>query len=435
MNQKARKLLFILSFCPFLGTQALADAFHYKNILVGERAAGLGGAFTAISDDPSGVFHNPAGLIFSMENYFSLSANGYVFSTTEYQEIVGSQNYTYTSQGLVPVFFGISQNLGKGKIAFAMVVPNSDFLDQEDTIIALSTSPDRANTLKRKVFRQDLTYVAGPAYARELFKNFTFGFSLLGFARFDRAIDNQLIIFNPLEGDDLKEGRYFIQNTHFTRAAYGLTPKLGIQFMPLPKWSLGLTADMPINLSGSQSGQQIATQFNNEERKPAELDGTFDKDIQTGEWNNIAFAVPTPFNLALGSAYFLSKDLLVTGDVFWHSESNQLDAGADFVTASTFNWALGTEYYLSPSWALRLGAYSDNANTPTLSSALQNQNDHVNLLGGTLSVSFMQPGSSVTLGGGYSRGTGQGQAIGGTAAIQTVVQQNLMFYFAGSYQL
>ena len=42
---------------------ALADDGHYQNFLVGERAAGMGGAFTAIANDPSGTYYNPAGLV------------------------------------------------------------------------------------------------------------------------------------------------------------------------------------------------------------------------------------------------------------------------------------------------------------------------------------------------------------------------------------
>ncbi|MBN1960924.1 MAG: hypothetical protein JW841_08250 [Deltaproteobacteria bacterium] len=41
---------------------ALADDAHYQDFLVGGRALGLGGAFTSIADDPSGIYYNPAGL-------------------------------------------------------------------------------------------------------------------------------------------------------------------------------------------------------------------------------------------------------------------------------------------------------------------------------------------------------------------------------------
>jgi hypothetical protein len=39
-----------------------ADDTHYQDFLVGEHALGIGGAFTAIADDASAAFYNPAGL-------------------------------------------------------------------------------------------------------------------------------------------------------------------------------------------------------------------------------------------------------------------------------------------------------------------------------------------------------------------------------------
>ena len=42
------------------GGTALADQFHYNNVLVGTRSVGMGGAFGAVSDDASGVYYNPA---------------------------------------------------------------------------------------------------------------------------------------------------------------------------------------------------------------------------------------------------------------------------------------------------------------------------------------------------------------------------------------
>ena len=45
-----------------LSPPARADDNHYQNFLVGERAASIGGAYTALSDDASGAYYNPAGL-------------------------------------------------------------------------------------------------------------------------------------------------------------------------------------------------------------------------------------------------------------------------------------------------------------------------------------------------------------------------------------
>ena len=64
-------LVFILAF----STAAWADSYHYKNLIVGDRASGMGGAYTAISDDPSGLYYNPAGIVYSQGTNVSASAN------------------------------------------------------------------------------------------------------------------------------------------------------------------------------------------------------------------------------------------------------------------------------------------------------------------------------------------------------------------------
>jgi len=38
--------------------------FHFDSVRVGERAAALGGAYAALSQDTAGLFYNPAGIAF-----------------------------------------------------------------------------------------------------------------------------------------------------------------------------------------------------------------------------------------------------------------------------------------------------------------------------------------------------------------------------------
>src|SRR3990172_2529925 len=60
-------------------TEVMADEYHYNNILIGDRAAGMAGAYTAISDDPSGLYYNPAGIVFAPRRSFSASVNAYQY--------------------------------------------------------------------------------------------------------------------------------------------------------------------------------------------------------------------------------------------------------------------------------------------------------------------------------------------------------------------
>jgi long-subunit fatty acid transport protein len=418
--------------CLLASAAAFADEFHYKNVLVGERAAGLGGAFTAISDDPSAIYYNPAGLVFSLENYFSLTANGYSVTKEKYRDVAPDLDYTYSSSTLIPVFFGFTQAFGRTKFAFGVVVPNSDLLDQDDVVSGISAQPSQANVIRRRFFRQDTTYLAGPAFAREIAPNLTVGVSVLGFARLDKAIDNIQVIFNPATaGAPLETGRYRDIATYQDRNVYGLFPKLGVQYMPAPKWSVGLTLSRRLNLAGNGK-QKINESRTDATGVPVAFTGSFKDDKILSESGDLGFEVPTVTTLSMGTAYFLTRGLLVSGDLDIHGPDTEY---FNYPVKTTVNWSLGGEYYVTESFAARAGVYSNNANTFHLSPGGVNQSPHVDLIGLTVGLSLFKPGSSLTVGASYASGKGQGQAFFGNPTIHEIESYNATVYFTGSYQL
>ena len=68
-----------LALLLLLGTSAHADFFNGRNLLLGERASLLGGAFTALSDDATAGYYNPAGLVQAPGFTVSASADVYAF--------------------------------------------------------------------------------------------------------------------------------------------------------------------------------------------------------------------------------------------------------------------------------------------------------------------------------------------------------------------
>ena len=91
----------LFTFCFFHNNQLMAGGlssvdFNYINDHFGDRATGLGGAYTAISDDPSGAYYNPAGIVFAFDNQISLSVNSYKYKHIEpFIRVVGFQYHLY----------------------------------------------------------------------------------------------------------------------------------------------------------------------------------------------------------------------------------------------------------------------------------------------------------------------------------------------------
>lgn len=405
-----------------------ADDLHYRDIIIGERAAGLGGAYIAISDDPSGIWHNPAGIMFSFENYFSLSANAYTETSEVYKQTIASGDYKYTSSSLVPSFFGFTQNLGKHKWGFAIVVPNSDSIDQDDFQGNISTTAGAPSSFLRKFSKQNTTTCIGPAFATELIKNFTFGVS--GFLTYhsDRTIDNQLVLYNA---DNLNKEKYFIQNTSYTKKIFSFLPKLGIQYMPMTNLSIGAVYSKKMHISGEKKLKQYRTALDSN-NVPVDNNYNLGHDLYNPDAASTSAVDISSNEIGLGLAYYPNKQFLLSSDFYYYTDDSSYK---EHQVKSTWNWSVGTEYYFSESSAIRAGFYTNNANTPVLSNQLTDQATHVDMNGLTLSYSFLSSGSSFTIGGIYSSGNGKGQAIGGTTRQQEVIKTSTTVYLTGSYQM
>jgi uncharacterized protein UPF0164 len=98
--------------------RARADDSNFRPYVVGGRAAGMGGAFTALSDDGSGPYYNPGGLAFVRRSQLSLSGS-------VYGVVAGTQADAHTATDV-----GINVSYGSG----TDLVPNNlDFSDLKPT--------------------------------------------------------------------------------------------------------------------------------------------------------------------------------------------------------------------------------------------------------------------------------------------------------------
>jgi hypothetical protein len=96
---------------------------------------------------------------------------------------------------------------------------------------------------------------------------------------------------------------------------------------------------------------------------------------------------------------------------------------------------VGAEYYLDARLPLRMGVFTNRAATPALSESAVNQDTHVDFYGGSAGLSFVSPGSSLSMSFQYSAGNGESQIISNTTAVQKVVGNQLSVFFSGAYQL
>lgn len=401
-----------------MSVTAMADEFHYNNILIGDRASGMGGAYTAISDDASGLFYNPAGIVYVTDRNFSASVNAYNYQIKTYDNVISGQPFVRKSSALLANYFGIVKPVGNVKIGFSYAVPDSVNEDLSQTVTNVtSASGNYDYTLNLN--NRDNTYNYGPSLAMAINNDLAVGMTLYVHQRDTLIIQNNYLAF--------ANGTNQWKNSYFKLSELGVKPILGVSWSPIEKISLGVTVSKVILLKSDASLQTTCwdtAKLNCDINNPGTLS------IQTPSIAAINTNRQYPTRFAMGAAYFASKELLLSADVTYHTAVSDPVYGDK---VSTVDVALGTEYYLSKKWAMRAGLFSNVANTPPIVAGVTNIEEHINLYGGSLSFTRFTGDSSVTFGGNINYGVGQSQIGTSNAEVQSARTFGWSMFLSSSY--
>lgn len=430
--KSALVLFFLLTSHVSRLTPVFADEYHYNNILIGERASGMAGTYTAVSDDTAGLYYNPAGIVYGMARNISGSVNAYHITQKHYKGVIGGYGWKREASALMPNFFGIIQPLGRFKIGFSYAVPDSMQEDQDQTFydLQLSKKVEAYNPgvkISRYIINfnnDDNTYNFGPSIATEITKDLSAGVTIYIHQRKAQLIFNQFV-------NASNDGYEWINN-YYEINELGIRPVLGLMWSPAKKISLGLAMSKTILFdSDTKSQRTYRLEGINIDTND---DGTSD--------TNILFTKPDlkttdkkrkyPLATTIGAAYFVSDSLLFSGDFSYYTKSGN-DIFPDHKKEATWNAAIGTEYYMSKSLALRAGVFTNRANTPELKTGKSGQPEHIDLYGGSLSLGLFARNSSISLGSAYSYGTGKAQVVEGSTAIQDTKMQSWTIFLSSTY--
>ena len=390
------------------GAAAQADTYHYNNILIGDRAAGMGGAYSAIADDPSGLYYNPAGIAHADGASLNGSVNAYSNTFSEYKNVFGGKSWKRVSSGLIPNFFGLIQPFAGGMAGFSVVVTDAvaDDQDQHFSNFTPTGGSDPAKDYYVNDFyinfnNQDTTYNIGPSFAFKLRDDLALGVSLYGHYRKQQFILNQQVY--------RRNGEQIWTNAYFQIVEYGINPVLGLMWSPLERLSVGMTLRKTQVLQ-SRSRKQVTS-------KEADVTSIVQPAIETSTVRR-----DRPLQFSLGTAYFASDRLLFSGDLVWNQSAGNSQA--------TTNFALGSEFYLNTQWAVRAGIFTNMANTPALSASKTGQPEHVDLYGGSFSVTRFTRNSSLSVGINGNLGNGQAQVL--ASGVQDLQVWSLTTFIAAS---
>lgn len=413
-----KRLIFTIFLIVAVPAFLFADDYHYNNTLIGDRAAGMGGAYIAVSDDPAGMYYNPAGLAYSTGRNLSASVNAFYNLTKTYKGVIGGHGWTRTSSAILPNFFGISQPFGNVKLGFSYAVPDSALEDQDQTFYNLpSTLP--GYTVPEYIINfnnEDNIHNIGPSIAFDLGKKMAVGLTLYGHFRKNQWIFNEEVFLK-----DTSTSIIYTEwlNQYYESSEEGIKPILGLMLAPIEKLSIGVSVSKIFVLSQKTTFQQTSKAYNSNSVIRTVVNSNDKKKY--------------PYQLGVGVAYFPSKAFLVSADLNYYSAVKYDDAILGKQDRRyVVNGAVGMEYYFSPRYAVRAGAFTNIANTKKMGSSV-NEKEQIDLFGGSLSFSHFTRNTSVTIGGTYSQGDGKARIVRGSNAIQDATIKAWTLFISSSY--
>lgn len=367
-NKNFVVFIYLLVISIFVLNNKIIHAYN-----IGDRAIGMGGAYTAIADDASAIWYNPAGLVHIQGTMLSLSATAYQYKKLTYENFVefeesqSSKPASYKSKSInvypstLAYSLGFGENIKHG-LAFAILVADSDessgsvdFSNNLETMHMTFESSEKYND-----------YYTGPAYAVGT-KNISLGVSSL-FRIYDKKYSYNLFEDSNPPGHTSKyiSSRSFSENYRH----YSWIPTIAAQYKSQTGFSAGLVFSFrSVRLGGKTEVSRVITTAGTESFQGA------DQHSQEHDNETLDTQLKLPWKLRLGLAYesekftvefttevsgpldeYLDRKELLTGSTEAEHTRYEKELGYDF--------NLGIEYKITNAYALRTGFFTKFSHYP-----------------------------------------------------------------------
>jgi len=384
-------LKYVISVLACLWAQNAHAAFsNYNSILIGDQAAGMGGAYTAMTDDASAMaFYNPAGMAFLEGHSFSAAVGIYKkFDTTFGAEEDFTKAPLRINQGFfraIPSSTGNVFKKGDYTVALSIVVP--DFDNYKGDL--------RANSLSTTTLSYvDESLWVGGGIAKKISDVESLGLTMYYTARsYTRSLNDRSF---PTASEAI------LFNSEKTLIENAVVAILGYHFKLDPKWSFGASLRTP-SLAIKGTGSYFSSKVNTNPYSVTLVNLSEEKSN-----------VNIPGKLSFGLAYHEADDLIVSVDAslyqaMEYNDFNNPAIATHLIHKNTWNVALGIEKRIMPWLKLRTGGFTNfSSHTDPNIANNNNQPDKVDQVGFSANLVF-NSGDKIdyTFGGYYTGGRGK----------------------------
>ncbi|HEY8269315.1 MAG TPA: outer membrane protein transport protein [Pseudobdellovibrionaceae bacterium] len=398
-----------------LGREARAAFANYNSILIGDQAAGMGGAYTAMANDASAMaYYNPAGLAFLEGHTFSAAVGIYKkFDTTFGKEEDFTKAPLRMNQGFfraIPSSTGSVIKKGDYSLAFSIVVPDFDNYKGD-----LRAGSDNTTTLS---YVDESLWVGG-AVAKKISETESLGLTMYYTARsYSRSLNDRSF-------PTVTEAILF--NSEKTLVENAVVAVLGYHLNLSENWSFGASLRTP-NLSVKGMGSYFSSQVTT---NPYSVTSVNLPDERTN--------VRIPGKLAIGIAYRDVDDFTISADAtlyqgLEYDDFNNQSFTTHFIHRQTWNLAAGAEKKVMPWLKVRAGVFTNFSSHPTPDPSLNvSQPDKIDQMGFSANAVFVS-GDKIdyTFGGYYTGGRGKSIQQINQNAEEVIVTQHVFTMLVGT---
>lgn len=414
-------LLIALILYPALAKADIWQAFgNQRNTLPGGHAALLGGAFTAVADDATASYYNPAGLGFLKNPRVELAGQAYRTAVTTYEDVIGDLPFSERSSTIYPSYFGGAlrgQNLAFG-YAFLNLDARNNY--QRDNIQeGAGTSEDLGLDYTRSYQETSSYNWLGGAFALKFSNSWSLGAGVFYYQRDIR--------YTALELVTTSQGHVLTDAVTLASLNTGVAHVVGIMGH-LGDFSIGLTVRSAVALSNRTTIAVDQVQY------AANEDGEGGTaTVARQEEKSEVYSDLNPRTWTLGLAYRPWSFLLVAVDALYHQGvSSPKDARYDL--HNTVNGSAGIELDFSV-LALHGGYFSNRSMYARPSRDAEEQPTAIDYIGTAYGISFNIKGIVGQLGLVHQSGVGQGQVRSGSLAVQDARAETRTYIISGNASL
>ena len=417
-------------------TSANAQDGNYQTYVIGNRAMGMGGAFTAFGDDPGGEFYNPAGIALLEGFSGSYSQSVYSFqrralnnAVSPGDEDISGADLTDTKIPVIPAALSLAfkfgdkvQDVKRFTAGYSMFVPYlNDFSFKG--ILDYETSNGTARQIRLDLIDKDRTLQHGPTFAARLNSKWSVGASIF---HLYRTVENLTTGYNVnVPDENLLTDRVRSVSSLVKRKIHSLLFKLGARYDPTRNWRLGLAVTPPsVRLMGE--GSIDLTNISAGDLANCTGDcSRFRTVIASGDKADSQL----PMQVRLGAGYTTDeKDFTTAIDISIHTpwsyypfdpaaadefrpdpDTGDLAAGyavVDEINRSmVVNVNVGAEYFLGD-WLFRGGFYTNFSAAETITQRAFAMPADVDMYGVSLAVGHRWGTTLVSVGAIYAFGSG-----------------------------